>query len=80
MTLTLPATTNETSFAVAYADATALVLDGIAEIGGIRKLKFELAARRLDKALAYADIPEEELLARQLVSLLQVYKLKGLNV
>lgn len=80
MTLHITRTINETSFALAFMDATALVLDAISLIGGERKVKLEWAAGRLNTAMLYADTTEEKLLARQLKGLLAVYEQKGLNV
>lgn len=59
MTLPITRTINETSFAVAYMDATALVLDGISLIGEKRAEKFKFAKLRLATAMEYADTLEE---------------------
>lgn len=73
-------TINETSFAVAYGDATALVLDAVSLIGTERKARLQHAEGRLSDALAYADLDEEKVLANQLVNTIKYYKQRGLNV
>lgn len=65
-------TTNETSFAVAYGDATALILDGLPHIGSTRAERFQRAKERATTALAYTDNPEEQALARQLLGYIAV--------
>ncbi|AZF98079.1 hypothetical protein SEA_FRAYBELL_156 [Mycobacterium phage FrayBell] len=77
--LTLPATINETSFAVAYTDATALVLDAVALTGSARKEKLAQARGRLQSALAFASLPEESVLVRQLNATLNFYAQQGLD-
>ena len=79
-TLTLPATINKTSFAVAYADATALVLDAVALIGSSRKEKLTQARGRLKDAQLYASLDEEKVLAKQLVAILNYYTQAHLDV
>lgn len=59
-------TINETSFAVAYGDATALILDAITLIGVERKARLQHAKGRLSDAFLYAVIDEEIELARAL--------------
>ncbi|AON96913.1 hypothetical protein BI081_gp194 [Mycobacterium phage Tonenili] len=79
-TLTLPATINETSFAVAYTDATALVLDAVALTGSARKEKLAQARGRLQAALTLTGLPEETVLAKQLIATLNYYAQQGLDV
>lgn len=72
MSVTVIATTNETSFGVAFADATALILDGLPNIGSTRADKFQRAKERATSALGYTDNPEELFLAKQLLAYIQV--------
>lgn len=69
---TVITTTNQTNFGLAFADATALVLDGLPSIGSTRAVKFEQAKGRATTALGYTDNPEEQFLARQLLAYLSV--------
>lgn len=78
--LTTIATTNRTSFGVAYADATALILDGLPVIGGSRAEKFAQAKERATTALKYTDNPEEQALARQLLAYIAVAEQQRWNV
>lgn len=70
--LTVIATTNQTSFGVAFADATALVLDGLPVIGEKRADLFQRAKERATTALGYTDNPEEQFLTKQLLAYLKV--------
>ena len=79
MTLPITRTTNQTSFGVAFADATALILDGLPHIGSTRAERFQRAKERAQTALLYTDNPEEQALARQLIAYLQVAEMKRWN-
>lgn len=57
--LTLPATKNDTSFAVAYTDASALLLDALTLNGQERSAAVSAAKRRVSDALGYSDTEEE---------------------
>lgn len=72
-------TTNQTSFGVAFADATALVLDGLPNIGEKRAERFQRAKERAEASLGYTDNPEEQFLAKQLLAYLQVAEQQGWN-
>ncbi len=80
MSVTVVATTNETSFAVAYADATALVLDALAVTGQRRTELFERAKVRAKSAKAQTMVTEEEALSRQLLAYIGVAELQRWNV
>jgi hypothetical protein len=53
---------------VAFADATALVLDGLPSIGETRAERFQRAKERATTALGYTDNPEEIALAKQFLA------------
>lgn len=71
--------TNQTSFGVAFADATALILDGLPNIGSARAERFQRAKERATTALSYTDNPEEEFLARQLLAYISVAEQRRWN-
>lgn len=73
-------TKNETSFAVAYMDATTLLLDGLALTGEARADQFDRAKHRARAAIQHTDAPEEEALARQILAYIQVSELQHWNV
>lgn len=75
----LPNTTNETSFAVCFGDATALVLDAITVTGTDRRTKLTQALGRLDKAFAYADTPAEIKVATGLNSTIRNLESLGMD-
>lgn len=79
MTLPITRTSNVTSFGLAFMDATALILDGLPQIGSARAEKFEQAKGRAQTALLYTDNPEEQFLARQLLSYIHVAELQRWN-
>lgn len=70
MSTTVIATDNQTSFAVAFADANALLLDGIALTGELRASRFERAKVRATHALGHVQDGNkpEEFLVRQLLA------------
>lgn len=57
--ITLPKTKNETSFAIAFADATANFLDAMATVGQERRDAIQAAKRRLGDAANYTDVEYE---------------------
>jgi hypothetical protein len=59
MPIPVTSTINGTSFASAYMDATALVLDAISMIGMERKARLNRAKGRMGDAMMYADTMEE---------------------
>lgn len=61
-------THNETSFAIGFGDANALILDGLVLTGSARAERFLRAKERATTALSYADVDEEKSLARQLLA------------
>ena len=73
----LPVTVNETSFAVCFADATALVLDAISLTGETRRTKLTFALDRLYTAIDYQETNEELALAMGLVTTIRTYERKG---
>lgn len=73
-------TINETSFAVAYGDATALVLDAITMTGTERKARLQHAQGRLGDAFLYADLDEELMLVTQLTNTIKYYRQRRLDV
>lgn len=77
MSTTTVATVNETSFAVAYADATTLVLDALTQVGPARFRNFYRADRRLATAALYADTAAETALVKQLQATLKLYNQRG---
>lgn len=66
--MNLPATVNETSFAVAYADASALVLDALTMVDGARADKLARAVDRLRQATSYAHNGAEAVMASSLTN------------
>lgn len=52
-------TVNNTSFAVAFMDATALYLDGISLVGESRKTKLDQARDRLRNAIGHSYLDNE---------------------
>ena len=75
----LPNTVNETSFAVCFADATALVLDAVSLTGTARREKLTFALGRLERATAFAGTPEERELATGLNSTVRTLERKGMD-
>lgn len=75
----LATTVNETSFAVCFADATALVLDAISLTGAARREKLTFALGRLEKAFLWADTPAEIAVATGLNSTIRSLESKGMD-
>lgn len=76
----LSSTLNETSFAVCYADASALVLDALAVTGTARREKLTLALGRLHKAFLWADTPAEIAVATGLSTAIRTLEQQGMDV
>lgn len=76
----LSSTVNETSFAVCFADATALVLDAITLTGTARREKLTFALGRLDKAFLWAETKAEIAVATGLNGTIRDLERLGLDV
>lgn len=70
MTTTITTTINETSFAVAYSDASALILDALASVDNDRDEALLGAWRRIRKAALYAGTPDERRATNALANLI----------
>ena len=57
---------NESSFAVAYAEASVCLMNGVAEVGHRRLSWLNIALRNLDSVAKYAHTPEERALYEHL--------------
>jgi hypothetical protein len=75
--MTLPATHNETSFAVAVGDATALILDAFAAVGDHRRTALTHAQNRTYAAIQMAHTPEEMILGNALNQAIKDLERKG---
>lgn len=80
MSLPTPSTTNRTSFAVALMDAVALYLDGVAEIGEARSIKFTQAKTRAATAVFHSDIDEEQEMAAAIMLKITDFERRRLHV
>lgn len=77
--ITVVATTNETNFGAAFADATALILDALPNIGEARAVPFQRAKERAKVALGYTENPEEIALVKQFLSYIAVAEQRRWN-
>lgn len=79
MPMRIATTINETSFAVCFGDATALVLDAVALTGTERRKKLTFALERLHKAFLWADTPAEIAVATGLSTTIRTLEAKGMD-
>lgn len=75
----MPATLNETSFAVEFGHAVALTLDAIALTGAQRRVRLGQAQDRLYQAFGHTITPEELALANGLNQTLKDYDRNGMS-
>ena len=79
-TTTVSVTLQARSFAMAFLDATTLYLDGAAEIGEARKIKFDRARARARDAIKYTDVEIEIEMAEAFIAKIDDFEARRLHV